>query len=306
MRSDLAMRRRLPPLNALLAFEAAARHSNFTRAAEELGVAQPAVTRHITNLEAWLGIDLFHRTGNAVALTTEGETVSELVTSAFDRLEVSLGSVSARKNNEIVIGASFGITHLWLMPQITAMRGAAGGAAINFVTSENYHDFDAGKVDFSIRFGSGDWPGKRADLLFTETTYVIAAPSFLERTPELDPDDLAATLQTEWLLEHGDMHNYGWMTWKKWFEHHGATLPGDLRNADIRNYPTLLDMIRCGEGVALGYVGLDDDLVEAGEIVRLGEPVSRPDLGYYILSNAGDAMTGASKELWQYLTGNSI
>ncbi len=299
------MRRRLPPLNALLAFEAAARHSNFTRAAEELGVAQPAITRHINNLEAWLGISLFRRTGNAVSLTADGEAVSELVTSAFDRLEVSLGSLSVRRSNEIVIGASFGITHLWLMPQITAMRGAAGGAAINFMTSENYNDFDAGKVDLSIRFGSGEWPGKTAKLLFTETTYVIAAPSFLERTPQLDPDNLVGTLQPEWLLEHGDLHSYGWMTWKDWFDYHGSALSGELRNADIRNYPTLLDMIRCGEGVALGYVGLDDHLVEAGEIVRLGKPVSRPDLGYYILSNAGDALSGASKELWQYLTNSS-
>ncbi|MDA4846713.1 LysR family transcriptional regulator [Hoeflea poritis] len=296
------MRRRLPPLNALLAFEAAARHSNFTRAAEELGVAQPAITRHINNIESWLGIDLFRRTGNAVMLTADGESVSELVTTAFDRLEISLGALASSKSNEITIGASFGITHLWLMPQITAMRGAARGAAINFITSENYVDFDAGKVDFSIRFGSGDWPGKRADLLFTETTYVIAAPAFLQNTPEIDPDNLAATLRPEWLLEHGDMHDYGWMTWRKWFEQHGSVLSGELRNADIRNYPTLLDMVRCGEGVALGYVGLDNHLVEAGEILRLGKPVKRPNLGYYLLTNAGDGIHGASKELWQYLT----
>ncbi len=296
------MRRNLPPLNALLAFEAAARHSNFTKAARELGVAQPAVTRHITNLESWLGVDLFQRSGNAVELTAQGHAVSELATSVFDRLEVSLGTVSAKKKNEIVIGASFGITHLWLMPQITAMREAARGAAINFITSDDYRDFDSREVDFSIRFGSGEWPGKQADLLFTETTYVIAAPAFLERNPALDANDLAGTLRGEWLLEHGDTYGYGWMSWEKWFARNGRGLPGDLRSARIMNYPTMLDMVRCGEGVALGYAGLDDHLVKAGEIVRLGPPIDRPELGYYIVWNTGDALTGLRRELRQYLT----
>ena len=181
------MRRRLPPLNALMAFESAARHGNFTRAARELGVAQPAVTRHISNLEEWLETELFRRTGNSVELSPDGYAVAEMITPLFDRLELGLGQFSASRNDEIVIGASFGIMHMWLMPQITAMRGAAGGATINFVTSENYADFENGKVDLSIRFGTGDWPGKQATLIFRETTYVIASPEFLARNPQTHP-----------------------------------------------------------------------------------------------------------------------
>ena len=122
------MRRRLPPLNSLLAFEAAARHSNFSRAARELGVAQPAITRHIANLEDWLGAKLFKRSGNAVELSLVGYELAEMLTPAFDRLELGFREFTAARENEILIGASFGIMHMWLMPQITAMRGAAGGA----------------------------------------------------------------------------------------------------------------------------------------------------------------------------------
>ena len=296
------LRRRLPPLNSLLAFETASRHGNFTRAARELGVAQPAVTRHISNLEDWLGAELFRRHGNSVELNADGYAIADIVTPVFDRLELGLGQFSSARDNEIVIGASFGMMHMWLMPRITAMRGAARGATINFVTSENYKDFDAGNVDMSIRFGTGDWPDRRADLIFTETTHVIASPAFVQQHPDINKDNLPATLRPDWLLEHGDPYNYGWMTWPRWFAHHGHPMPEVSGHRDIHNYPTLLDMVRCGEGVALGYVGLDDHLVKSGDIVRLGKPINRPKLGYYLLSDARLATSGPGEELRTYLT----
>ena len=94
------MRRNLPPLNALLAFEAAARHGNFTRAAEELSVAQPAVTRHISNVESWIGARLFTRRGSRIELTGEGQRLAELSTSAFDRLELGIREIGRTKRDE--------------------------------------------------------------------------------------------------------------------------------------------------------------------------------------------------------------
>lgn len=297
------MRRRLPPLNALLAFEAAARHENLTRAARDLDVAQPAITRHVANLEDWVGSDLFHRSGNAVALTPLGHELTRDIAVAFDRLELAFARIARTRQNELLIGASFGITHLWLMPQITALRDAAGGAAINFVTSERYADFEREPVDLSIRFGRGDWPGKRADLLFTEKTSIIASPEFVARHPALDQPDPTPHLRAEWLLEHGDPHGYGWMTWQRWFALHGVPDPvgGDLPG--VANYPTLLDMVRCGEGIALGYEGLDDALVEGGQIMRVGRTVHRPGLGYYLLSDAGEGVSPRVDELRGFLTG---
>ena len=297
------MRRHLPPLNSLLAFEAAARHGNFTHAARELNVAQPAVTRHVSNLEEWLGIELFVRTGNAVQLSADGHAVAELVTSGMDRLELGLGQFSNRRKDEITIGASFGITHLWLMPRITGMRGAAAGATIQFLTSENIADLEASNIDFSIRFGSGNWPGKQADLLFQETTFVIASPEFLKSNPTLKSDLGNKTLRPEWLLEHGDANNQGWMTWQLWHEHQGIAPPVTLKAPNVANYPALLDMVRCGEGIALGYVGLDDHLFQSGDIVRLGKPLHRPHLGYFLVSAKRQELSVAGQKLRQYLTG---
>ena len=106
------MRRNLPSLNALIAFESAARLGSFTKAASELGVAQPAITRHVANLETWLDAKLFDRTGNVIRLTRLGQEASQLATSVLDRLELGLSQIVSQRDNDLVIGASFGITHL--------------------------------------------------------------------------------------------------------------------------------------------------------------------------------------------------
>ena len=295
------MRRRLPPLNALNAFDAVVRTGGFTRAARELQVAQPAVTRHVANLENWLGVKLFNRHGSSVSLTDVGRRAAELSVAVFDRLEVGFNGISTQARSEVVIGASFGMAHLWVMPRISGMRDAARGAAINFVTSENYDEFDRQGVDLSIRFGTGTWPGLEADLLFAEENYVIASPGFLAAHRELDPDDLVGTLKGDWLLEHGDACNAGWMTWPRWFRHHGAPVPENSTSMEVRNYPTLLDMVRAGDGIAIGSLGLDDELVENGEIVRLGQAIRRPGLGYYLAHGERARGNPAAMELRDYL-----
>ena len=184
------MRRRLPSLNALLAFDAAAKHSSFTRAARELGVAQPAVTRHVANLEAWLQARLFDRRGNSVELTVAGHHLASVISAGLDGIEIGLRDLPRDSRREIVIGASFGITHLWLMPRFAAMR-AATSATVNFVTADVYSDFDRAGVDLSIRFGNGSFPGYRAVLLIPEACQAIASPRFIAKHIGLDENDLA-------------------------------------------------------------------------------------------------------------------
>ena len=277
-------RRKLPPLNALAAFDAAARHSSFTRAAKELGVAQPAVTRHIANLESWLGVSLFDRTGSVVRLTAAGGDLAETVGASLDRIEMGVQSMP-RPRQEIVLGASFGVMHLWLMPRLAAMR-AATPATVNFVTADSYADFTPAQVDASIQFTNGTPDDVLSDFLFAEQCYVLASPAFLDAHPDLSPHDLINTLQPEWLLDHGDPHSAGWMTWQTWYRLQNVPPPRPDRWREVRNYPAMLDMVRHGEGVALGSVGLDDALVDGGEILRLGAPLGRPDRGYRLVYNA--------------------
>ena len=276
------MRRKLPPLNALLAFEAAARHSNFTRAAQELSVAQPAVTRHVARLEDWIGAPLFRRNGSVVRLTREGVLLSDLATTLLDRLELGIRDATRVGQDELVVGASFGIAHLWLMPKISALR-MASEATVNFLTADDYRAFDDPSVDFSIRYGNGHFGANCADLLFGEHCQIIAAPSFLDRHPEFDPDAPLATLAPHLIFDHGDLFDAGWVTWAVWCDLTGQSRPDRGQISTIRSYPTMLDLVGAGEGIGIGTKGLEDDLIASGAIVRLGTPIARDGFGYYIV-----------------------
>lgn len=296
------MRRKLPPMNAVIAFEAACRHLSFTKAAQELGVAQPAVTRHIANLERWLDAKVFQRNGNIIRLTPTGEALADLATSSLDRLELGLRALPRAQGDQIVLGASFGIMHLWLMPRLAAMR-AATSATVNFITADDYHQFEDLSVDASIRFGAGHFYGHEADLLFAEECYVIAAPQFLNEHPTLDPDDLPGTLRMDWLLDHGDPHGVGWMDWRQWKDITQARFDGDAPLREVRNYPAMLDMVRHGEGLAIGSVGLEDAYVQSGDVMRIGPPIARERFGYYLVYRRETLQRKGFQALRNLLTG---
>ncbi len=291
-------------MNALLAFESAARHGSFTRAAEELSVAQPAVTRHIANIEAWLGAPVFVRRGNKVSLTSQGQELAELATSVLDRLELGLRNVVASDERELRIGASFGVTHLWLMPRISKMRAAAQ-VTINFLTSDNYRDFEDPSVDLSIRFGSGAFGENSSDLLFPETCQVIASPTFLASNPGFDPCRLAETADPRQMFDHGDPYAHGWMTWHDFAAQTGQTLRADAPFQRVASYPTMLDMICAGEGVGIGYRGLEETLIEQKQLVRVGPAISRADRGYYMVYSQAAEAKKSLKRLRDYLISGS-
>lgn len=276
------MRRSLPPLNALLAFESAARHSNFTRAAEELSVAQPAVTRQIAKLESWVGVELFKRHGNSISLTAEGIALAEVSTAAFDRLELGMRDIVPRNDQDILIGASFGVAHLWLMPRISGMRLAAN-ATVNFLTSDDYRSFDDPTVDCSIRFGNGDFGPYSHDLLFAERCQIIASPAFLSAHPEFDQNDPVGTLEAKYMFDHGDPNGNGWTTWATYLDRSTRPLADHKQIKTILSYPTMLDMVCAGEGIGIGYWGLEDHLVKEERIVRVGQPSERDGYGYYLV-----------------------
>ena len=276
------MRRKLPPMNALLAFESAARHRNFTRAAEELSVAQPAITRHVANIENWIGAPLFQRNGSNLKLTVHGLRMSELATAVLDRLEIGVRDIQRSGRDEFVIGASFGVAHLWVMPRISAMRRVSK-KNINLVTSDDYRSFDDPSVHFSIRFGNGTFAGHSADLLFEERCQLIAAPSFLEARSNIEPNDLLARTPPNLLLDHGDPNGIGWMDWECWFAETGKPFPGRSSLTKVQSYPTMLDMVCAGEGISIGTLGIEDDLVSSGRIVRLDHTISRPGFGYFLV-----------------------
>lgn len=185
--------RRLPPLNALRAFEAAARCGNFTRAAQELCVTQGAVSRHIATLEDWLNVRLFDRGRHGIGLTPPGQTYFATVRSALDQIAHGtrqLQQSPAERRLRIKLPPTFAIR--WLIPRLARFHARFPDVDVQITTSHQRADFEREDVDVSIHSEPAPPAGPGYRRLFGETLVPVCAPGLLERGPPLrTADDLA-------------------------------------------------------------------------------------------------------------------
>lgn len=187
------MSRRLPPLNAVRAFEAAARCGNFTRASEELCVTQGAVSRHVATLEDWLGVRLFERARHGIQLTPQGQAYYATVRAGLEQIEQGTRQIQRtpdEKRLRIKLPPTFAIR--WLMPRLARFHAAHPDIDVQITTSHQRADFDREDVDVSIHSEPRAPQGAGFKRLFGETLLPVCAPGLLRSGPPLrTPDDLA-------------------------------------------------------------------------------------------------------------------
>src|SRR5918995_3893376 len=187
------MTARLPSLNGLRAFEAAARHLSFTQAASELNVTQTAISHQIKRLEEELGVRLFVRQNRSLTLTAEAQEYLPGIRAAFNDLRLATDRL-LRKDDDHVLTVSTlaSLAAKWLLPRLTAFQEAHPGIDVHITTSTNLVDFRSGDVDAAIRYGRGSWPGLRAYWLMADELFPVCSPALLEGDPPLrKPEDLA-------------------------------------------------------------------------------------------------------------------
>ena len=154
------MARRLPPLGALRAFEAAARHLSFTRAGEELNVTQAAVSHRVKSLEEWLGLRLVRRRGRQVFLTEAGQGYLAEVSQAFDLLSSATGRLVARESSgPLAVSCLASFAASWLVPRLGRFRELHPEIDVMISANDELVDFSRDEVDVAIRHGAGSWPG---------------------------------------------------------------------------------------------------------------------------------------------------
>lgn len=203
------------PLNALRAFEAAARHLNFTRAAIELCVSQGAVSHHVAQLERRIGARLFHRLPRGLALTDEGHALVPVLADAFDRMGATLDQYEGGRFREVVkIGVVGTFATGWLLPRLDAFARAHPAIDLRISTNNNRVDLAGEALDFAIRFGDGAWHGTHADPILDAPFTPLCAPAVAARLTS--PADLAQ----ERLLR-----SYRPDEWTLWFKAAGAPVP---------------------------------------------------------------------------------
>ena len=269
---------RLPPMTALIPFEAAARLGSMSAAARELGISQPAISRHLAGLEADLGQALFIRTRRGLQLTAAGRDFQGAVAPALEQIRQASGRLRPGfRHRTIRIAANFGFAQQWLMPRLPGLRRALPDLFLHLLTSDREEELGQADCDLAIRFGSGAWPGQRAVKLMDEEAFPVCSPAYLAEYPALCQGDFAAAA-----LLHMEETSAGWFTWASWFAARGSGIRPERPRLLYPTYPLLLQAALAGEGVALGWRGLVDGLLAEGRLVQLLPGLRRSDRGYFL------------------------
>ncbi|PSL22166.1 LysR family transcriptional regulator [Shimia abyssi] len=268
-------------LTPLRVFEAAARAESFTKAANELGMRQPSVSRHIANLEADLGVALFERNHNNPTLTRAGRDLAHATDLGLTHIQTAVENVAATPRRAgLTLACSFSFAHGWLLPRFSDLRRATGQAPIHLVVSYWLEDLKRDDVDLVVNWRSRDgtdWPSIG---LFDEVVYPVCAPNYLRQHPHLaqaegDPN---AILSGD--LLHYAEREHEFVGWEHWFAHLGQSTPPDAAAYRHSNYHFMIQAAMDGEGVALGWHHLVADQIAAGRLSRIGPALHYRDAAY--------------------------
>jgi LysR family glycine cleavage system transcriptional activator len=279
--------RRLPPLNALRAFEAAARLGSFSAAAQELRVTDSAVSQQVRALERYLGTRLFKRLPRGLLLTELGITYLPVLTAGFDRLaEATLRLRSGGVAGLLTVAALPAFATGWLLPRIARFRDRYPRIDLLLKTSRVLADFRREDVDIAIRFGTGAGTDTRSVFLLAEDVFPVASPTLL--SPGRIPMSVA-DLRTLPLLHDVDAHPHQrWLDWRHWFERAGVETPAALRGLQFTDSIVLLGAATAGLGVALGRGPNIEGLLARGQLVRLTQESWRAEWSYYLVAPPGN------------------
>ena len=276
----VALSKTLPPTNSLVVFEAAGRHRNFTRAAEELGVTQSAVSRQIQLLEGHLGTSLFQRRPRGLELTDEGRRLQRAVAMGLEHIaNVSADIQRNRGPDELTIATSVTFASYWLMARMAKFRAAHPEIELRLVASSPVIDLTASGIDLAIRYGEGEWPGVETERLFDDEIWPVCAPSYLKsRRPIAHP----AELLKETLL-HLNKYDRNWVTWETFLHELGVNDQPVTRGVTYDNYLVLIQSALRGEGIALCGRRLAEDFISQGDLLRPIPQALSSQKGFFLL-----------------------
>ena len=269
------MRPRLPPLNALKAFEAAARHESFTRAAEELCVTQGAVSHQVKALEAELAIKLFNRERQRLIITEAGRDYLAVVRDALDRIAVGTERLLHRQSAGVLtVSTSPDFAAKWLVHRLGHFAEAHAGIDLRVSATMHHVDFAREDVDMAVRHGDGNWPGLDAVQLSAEQLFAICSPKLMSGRRLARPADI---------LKFPLIHLDSRADWTKWLRVAGIS-DDNVRHGPVLNRASMvIDAAINGQGIALARTTLAAwDLIN-GRLVRPFAEALRLSKTYWIV-----------------------
>jgi LysR family glycine cleavage system transcriptional activator len=276
------MPERLPPLNALRTFEAAARHLSFTAAAEELCVTAAAVSHQIRSLEDHLGTALFHRSSRALALTEAGMLLLPDVRAAFALLiNATRGLRRHAFAGPLTVAVSPSFAAKWLVPRLSRFRARCPDIEVALVSSSDLVDFGREDMDLAIRYGTGFYPGLHTELLNTTEFFPVCSPKLAQGPPPLiAPDDLRHVV-----LLHDEVPIALPMvpSWETWLKAAGVTGMDATQGPRFNTSFFTLEMAIAGMGIALAQSTLVSADLAEGRLIRLFSVSVPVELSFFVV-----------------------
>jgi len=267
---------KIPPLNALRAFEAAARNLSFTKAGGEMNVTQGAVSRQVRLLEEYLGFELFERTPRGVELNRAGQIYAAAVTEAFDKITRATDELATTSTHTVL--TIRGYTTLlvrWLTPLLPDFQLRHPNIEIRLVSASDPVDFDRDKVDLGIRYGYGRWHDLERDPLFMDELMPVCSPALCQSFDLKQPADLARCTLLHLNLRQAD--------WPDWFAYAGLELPANAPSFHLDDLGVLYQCAIAGQGVAMGQYQYVREHLSSGQLVAPFKPILRRHSGYYLI-----------------------
>jgi len=274
------MEHQLPPLNALRAFEAAARHLSVKNAADELCVTPGAVSQLIKSLELHLGVPLFRRANRGIFLSDAGQAYLPPVRNAFRQISDASRRVAVPVETGILtVSATPFFASAWLVPRLKNFQDAHPGIDLQIVSSTALADFSRDGVDVAIRHGLGSYRGLSSQRVLTVEIVPVAAPALVER---LGMPAAPAELKRWPRVNDADRK-----AWHLWFEAQGIEDTGPARGPSFDDSGLLLKAVLMGQGAALLPAALVADDLAEGRLVQLSDVSWLEDFAYYLVCPEG-------------------
>lgn len=272
----MAMAYRLPSLNALRAFEAAARHLSFKEAGRELAVTAGAVSQQVKALEAELGVALFRRLIRQIVLTEAGQALLPKVRQAFQILSAATeGLLSGEETGSLTISTFPAFAAKWLVPRLGRFTERHPEIDVRISATPELVDFRREAVDLAVRQGEGDYPGLRSDFLTHAELFPVCSPALLA-----GPHPLRAPAD---LRFHHLLHSRREVEWSLWLKAHGVEGVDPSRGTRFSDYALALEAAIMGQGVAISREPLVTADLASGALVR-PFPQALPDqMDYYLV-----------------------
>ncbi len=276
------MNAHLPPLNALRAFEAAARHLSFTKAAHELSVTPAAVSQQVRSLESHLGVTLFRRRNRSLLLTDAAQACLPFMREGFDRLAEGVDRLrSANTGGVLAVSVAPSFASKWLVPRLGRFSQAHPDIEVWVSSSMELVDFNRDDVDLAIRYGTGRYPGVKVERLLSEYVFPVCSPKLLEGAQPLrTPDDLC-----NYPLLHDDSpdDDDSCPDWTMWLKAAAVSCVDAARGPRFNQSSLVLEAAASGRGVALAKSALASGDIAEGRLVKPFETTLPIDFAYYML-----------------------